>query len=392
MLRQEMKQELTERILPFWLRLKDDQYGGLYGRVDFNLNVDRQGDKGGIVTARFLWTFSAAYRILKDEKYLKMADHLYQFLQDKLIDHEHKGIYWLLNYKGEPKDTRKHIYAQSFALYGLSEYYRVTQKQEALDLALELYDLMETVGFDQESQAYKEEFNREWIEMPNEMLSENGVVAEITMNTHIHILEAYTNLYKAHPTEELKFRLETLLKVHYEKIYQQDTHCLGVFFDRQWNNIIPLKSFGHDIEAAWLMDDTIHTLAIENEAYNKMIIDISYNISNYAIQTDGSLINEEENGHLDYTRVWWVQAEAIVGFYNAYQRTGDEQFLERIRGLWNYIKTVIHDSRPGGEWYWSIKPDGTPTERDLVEPWKASYHNGRMALELIERIDNDDSQ
>ncbi|MBU5593755.1 AGE family epimerase/isomerase [Amphibacillus sp. MSJ-3] len=387
-----MYQELTERILPFWLNLKDEQNGGLYGKVDFDLNIDKYGDKGGIVTARFLWTFSAAYRILKDEKYLAMADHVFQFLTDKLIDREHRGIYWLLDYQGKPIDTRKHIYAQSFAIYGLSEYYRITQKEEALELALELYDLIESIGFDQENQAYKEEFNREWIEVPNEMLSENGVVADITMNTHIHILEAYTNLYKAYPNEALKDRLITLLKVHYEKIYQHDTHFLGVFFDKQWSKIIDLKSFGHDIEAAWLMDDTIRTLGIENEAYKKMIRDISYNISEYAIQPDGSLINEEENGELDKTRVWWVQAEAIVGFYNAYQRTGDIKFLNRVQGLWNYIQTTIHDPRPNGEWYWSIEPDGSPTKRDLVEPWKASYHNARMALELIERMEKDDTQ
>ncbi|GAA4057026.1 AGE family epimerase/isomerase [Amphibacillus indicireducens] len=392
MLREEMERELTERILPFWMKLKDEKHGGLYGRVDFDLNVDQNADKGGIVTTRFLWTFSAAYRVTKDKQYLEMADHMYQFLIDKLIDHDHKGIYWLLDYQGQPKDTRKHIYAQSFAVYALSEYYRVTKKQEVIDLALEIYELMETVGFDQASQAYKEEFNREWEEVPNEMLSENGVIAEITMNTHIHILEAYTNLYKAYPTPELKARLEALLQVHYEKVYQNDTHFLGVFFDKQWNSIIDLKSFGHDIEAAWLMDDTIRTLGIENEPYRQMIIDISYNISDYAIQPDGSLINEEENGELDYTRVWWVQAEAIVGFYNAYQRTGDQVFLDRINGLWEYIKQSIHDPRPGGEWYWSIEPDGTPTERDLVEPWKASYHNARMALELIERMDKNDSQ
>jgi mannobiose 2-epimerase len=174
--------------------------------------------------------------------------------------------------------------------------------------------------------------------------------------------------------------------------YLRDTHFLGVFFDKDWNSLIDLKSFGHDIEAAWLMDDTIRTLGIDNELYAKMIIDISYNISNYAIQSDGSLINEEENGKLDYTRVWWVQAEAIVGFYNAYERTGDQVFLDRIKGLWNYIKDSMHDPRPGGEWYWSIEPDGTPTDRDLVEPWKASYHNARMALELIERMDKDDTQ
>lgn len=386
MLMDEVMGELTERILPFWLNLKDETYGGLYGEVDFDLNINQQADKGGIATARFLWTFSAAYRVLQRREYLEMANHLYQFFKDKLIDHEYKGIYWLLNYKGEPKDTRKHIYAQAFALYGLSEYYRITQNSEVLELALSLYDLIESVGFDQNNQAYKEEFNREWQESANEMLSENGVIAHITMNTHIHILEAYTNLYKAYPNKELANRLEVLLKIHYQKIYQQDSRFLSVFFDQGWRSLIELKSFGHDIEASWLLDEALRTLKIKDESYQKMIVDIAYNIADYAIQTDGSLINEEEDGKKDYTRVWWVQAEAMVGFYNAYQRTGDQRFLDLVNQLWQYTKNNICDPRPKGEWYWSIEEDGSPTVRNIVEPWKASYHNSRFCLEIIERM------
>src|SRR5690625_463672 len=145
------------------------------------------------------------------------------------------------------------------------------------------------------------------------------------MNKNIHVLEAYTNLYKAWPNEKLKARLNDLLKVHYEKIYNPETKFLHVFFDKEWNSLLNMKSFGHDIEASWLMDEAIKALDYRDDDYIQMVVDIAYNIANYAMQDDGSLINEELNEIIDPTRVWWVQAEAIVGFYNAYERTGDQK-------------------------------------------------------------------
>jgi len=382
----EVEKELTEHILPFWMKLKDEQNGGFYGKVDFDLNTHKQADKGGIVTARFLWTFSAAYRVTKDNTYLEYADHLYDFLVNKLYDNEHSGLYWLVDYQGNPKDMRKHVYTQSFGIYALSEYYRATKNEKALKLAISLFELIEDKGFSKDSNAYMEEFDREWNPTPNEMLSENGVIAEITMNTHIHVLEAYTNLYKAWPNEKLKARLNDLLKVHYEKIYNPETKFLHVFFDKEWNNLLDMKSFGHDIEASWLMDETIKALDLNDEDYINMVVDIAYNIADYAMQDDGSLVNEELNGVVDPTRIWWVQAEAIVGFYNAFERTGDQRFLDLVHGLWEYTKQYIIDGRAQGEWYWSVDEKGNPTKENICDPWKASYHNGRFCLEMMERM------
>src|SRR5699024_9403387 len=241
-------------------------------------------------TARFLWTFSAAYRVTKKKEYLDCAKHLYVFLRDHLYDYTHKGIYWLVDYQGKPKDTTKHVYAQSFAIYGLSEFYRITQSSEALELAEDIYQLIEEKGYDKENKAYLEEFDRFWNPVTNERLSENGVMAEITMNTHIHVLEAYTTFYKAKPNSDLKQRLIDLLEVHYEKIYDEKSKFLGVFFDKEWNSLVNMKSFGHDIEASWLMDETIQAIGLDNEKYNKMVLDIAYNIADYAMQEDGSLI------------------------------------------------------------------------------------------------------
>ncbi|UOQ85034.1 AGE family epimerase/isomerase [Gracilibacillus salinarum] len=382
----EVKDHLEHKILPFWMNLKDEQNGGFYGEVDYSLQIEKEADKGGIATARFLWTFSSAYRVTNNEKYFEYADHLYAFLRDKLYDRTHKGIYWLVDFRGEPKDTRKHVYAQSFAIYALSEYYRVSQSQEALDLAMEIYHLIEEKGYDKENQAYMEEFDRAWHPVDNEMLSENGVIAEITMNTHIHVLEAYTNLYKASPNQDLKQRLHDLLQVHYKKIYDEQTKFLGVFFDKEWRSLVDMKSFGHDIEASWLMDETVKTINVDDPNYDKMILDIAYNIADYAMREDGSLINEQVNGEYDYTRIWWVQAEAMVGFLNAYQHTDDLKFEQLIIKLWDYIKQNIVDNRENGEWYWSIEANGKPTERSVGEPWKTSYHNSRFCLEFIERV------
>ncbi|WP_186577142.1 AGE family epimerase/isomerase [Aquibacillus kalidii] len=386
MLRDEIAKHLEEHILPFWMKLKDDENGGYYGQVDYNLTLDKKADKGGIATARFLWTFSAAYRVTGKQEYLKQADHLYKFLIEKVYDHQFKGLYWLLDYQGNPKDTRKHVYTQSFGIYALSEYYRASKNEDALQLANELFELIEDKGFDSERNAYKEEFDRLWNETSNEMLSENGVIAEITMNTHIHVLEAYTNLYKANPTDTIRLKLENLMKVHYEKIYNKDTKFLGVFFDKHWNSLIDLKSFGHDIEASWLMDETIKALDLNVPDYDQMVTNIAYNIADYATQMDGSLINEQEGDHIDYTRVWWVQAEAMVGYLNAYERTSDKRFLELINNQWEYIKKFVVDHRVGGEWYWSVDNDGTPAERNISEPWKVSYHNSRFCLEFMERM------
>jgi cellobiose epimerase len=335
----EIKQELTNHIMPFWMNLKDEENGGLYGKVDYDLNVDKEAYKGGIITSRFLWTFSAAYRVTKDEKYRKYADHLYEFLVNKVYDNEYKGLYWLVDYKGNPADTRKHVYCQSFGVYALSEYYRATKKTEAFD-----------------------------------------------MNTHIHVLEAYTTLYKAWPNEQLKERLENLLSILYNKMYNKETKFLDVFFDKNWNSLIDLKSFGHDIESSWLIDEAMKAIDVETPEYLQMVIDIAYNIADYAIDEDGSLMNEEEPGKLDRTKIWWVQAEAIVGFQNAYERTKDEKFLKLMDDLWEYTKNNIVDKRKNGEWLWSVEPDGSQTPRNIADPWKGSYHNGRFCLEMIERV------
>jgi len=384
-LQKEVKQELIEHIIPFWLKLKDDDFGSFYGEVDFDLNVNKFGEKGGIATSRILWSFSALYKVLKDEKYLECAKHTYKFFKEKLYDYEKEGIYWMLNYDGSPKDTKKHIYAQAFGIYALSEYYRITRDREALDLAIRLYNVIETKGFDPQSQAYGEEYDRDWVKTENIELSENNIIAEITTNTHLHVLEAYTNLYDVWKDAGLKENLKKLVDTFYTKIYDHDTHFLKVFFDKDWKVLIDLQSYGHDIEASWLLDRALDVLDMHEDRYDKMVVDIAENIGKKAINEDGSLAEECENGVVKNNRVWWCQAEAIVGFINAYQKTGKEEYLKTAERLWDYTKEYIVDRRENGEWLWAVDKDNLPVKREISGPWKTPYHNARFCLEIMTR-------
>ena len=383
--RTKVEKDLLENITPFWLGLIDNENGGFYGEVDYNLNVNKESVKGGIQTARILWFFSSLYCATKKEEHKKAAEHAYVFLRDKLIDKEFQGIYWMVDCKGEPVDTRKHVYCQSFGIYALSEYYKATQDEEALELAMNLYRLIESTGFNKENSAYLEEFDREWNITPNEMLSENGVIAEITTNTHLHVLEAYTTLYEVTKDEEVKEKLKNLIYTFYNKIYDKEKHYLKIFFDGKWESIIDLKSYGHDIEASWLIDEAYKMIGLQDKDIEKMIVDIAYNIKQ-EIQDDGSLINECENNVKDFTRIWWVQVEAVTGYINAYERNKDEEFLVIAENLVKYILDAFVDRRENGEWYYSIEADGKPTNRSVAEPWKTPYHNGRYCLEFLKRI------
>ncbi|ANF98779.1 N-acylglucosamine 2-epimerase [Paenibacillus bovis] len=368
------------------MKLKDEQYGGYYGEVGYDLNISSNPPKGGIATARLLWSFAAAYRITGDSQYAQHARHAYQFLSGPLYDQEHEGIYWAVDYQGNPLDTRKHVYNQAFAIYAFSEYYRATGEEEALQLSIRLFRWLEQTGYNHQTGAYREEFDRFWQEQPNEMLSENGVIADITMNTHIHILEAYTNLYRVWPDEQVHQALDNLLLILHDRMYDPQLRRLNVFFDNQWNSLLDLTSFGHDIEASWLIDDAMQVIGNTDPVYQQMVIDMAYRVAEVAIQPDGSLMNEQENDHIDTSRIWWVQAEAVVGFYNAYQRTGDNQFLQLIDKLWAYIKVHIIDPRPGGEWFWSADDQGEPGQREVAGMWKCPYHNSRFCIEITERM------
>ena len=385
MLINEVKKELEEHIIPFWNKLRDDENGGYYGYLSFGLELDKQADKGVILHSRILWFYSNAYMTLGGDELLDYAKHAYEFIKNNCIDYEHGGVYWMMDYKGRPADTMKHTYNIAFAIYALSSYYRASGDKVALALAYGLFDDIENNTLDE--YGYREAFDREWNLVDNEALSENGLKADKTMNAILHLIEAYTELYKADGSEKVAERLKFQLGQMRDIVYTPETNALKVFFDTAFNLVGDIHSYGHDIEATWLIDRACEVIGddeltakvrVMNEAIVKNIADIAYEHC--------ALINERDNKNISRMHIWWMQAEGVVGFLNAYQKYGEKRYLDIAEALWLNIRDEIIDKREGGEWYSQILENGQPDRaKPTVDPWKCPYHNGRMCLEVIKR-------
>lgn len=412
MSKDEFRNHLCGRLIPFWENLRDDQHGGYYGWMDARLTVDRKAVKGCILNSRILWFFSNASLCLQkaegeqgdaaDADSLKgYADWAYRFLRDRCMDSERGGVYWSLDYTGQPEDTTKHTYNQAFAVYALSSCFRAYHDREALALAESLIEVIETRCFDEHG--YKEALDIEFCPVANDKLSENGVMADRTMNTLLHILEAYTEYLlacgelkkegsadgPAVGTKEqiVREKLHWILDLVAEHVYNPKLHKQEVFFNLNMESLIDLHSYGHDIEAAWLMDRCLETLGEKSltEKMSPILRSLENEIYEKAYKNH-SLANECERGTVDEKRVWWVQAEGVVGFYNAYQKTGESRYLEASEDIWGFIQEHLVDKRPEGEWFWYTDASGRPAlEKPIVEPWKCPYHNGRMCMEIMKR-------
>lgn len=386
MFAEEIKEHLTKDIIPFWKRMKDDEYGGFYGYLGYDLELDKHAVKGCILNSRILWFFSNAYLLLGDESLLEYAKHAFRFLKEYCIDKENGGVYWSLSYDGTPEDTTKHTYNQAFAIYALSSYYDASGNDEALALASLLGQVVEQKCRD--AYGYMEAFNVWFEPAENDKLSENGVMAEKTMNTLLHVFEAYTEFYRVSKDKKTAGHLRTMLDLIAEKVYNSQAGRQEVFFDRTWHSLIDLYSYGHDIEAAWLIDRGLEVLG--DESYTAKLSPITKTITENIYKRayiDHSLVNEAENGIVDTTRIWWVQAEAVVGFLNGYQKSPEHvEYLEASKDIWQFIRTCLVDKRTGSEWYAALDKDRKPLEKPIVEPWKCPYHNGRMCIEVIRRM------
>ena len=381
MFRDEIRDHLEKKILPFWKALKDDTYGGFYGYMDSNLILNRTADKGCILNSRILWTFSAAAEALHSEELREYADYAMAFLE-RFEDPDNGGMFWSVTYDGKPADTTKHTYCQAFAIYGLAAYYRLTGKQEALDKAMKLFRIIE--GRCKDEGGYLEALKADFSPESNEKLSENGVMASRTMNTLLHVVEAYTELHRAHPDIQVMVACVEGLNQLLDRVYNPGKRRMDVFFDGDFRPLLDMQSYGHDIEGSWLIWDSAATFIRPEgqEPWRKMCLDLLESATERAF-TDHGLDYETVDGVTNRSRDWWPQAEAMLGFEFGWRMTGDPAWLGRLRTQWEYVKQTIVDPREGGEWYYAAGEDGTPSVKPVVEEWKCPYHNGRMCLRLM---------
>ncbi|RZK60698.1 MAG: N-acyl-D-glucosamine 2-epimerase [Pedobacter sp.] len=386
-LAEEFRIEL-DHILSYWHRKSmDHKNGGFLGQIGGDEVVMDKADKGSVLNARILWTFSAAYNLNKDPLDLEVAKRSFEYFRAHFIDAGYGGVYWTLDYTGKALDTKKQIYALSFAVYGLSEFYKATFDDEALQLAKDLFFEIEDHSYDLVNGGYLEAFSRNWEEIGDLRLSEKDENEKKTMNTHLHILEAYTNLYHIWPNEKLKTQIVNLIS-GFSKHIVNDEHHLNLFFDEFWVSKSKVISYGHDIEAAWLLQEA--ALSISDEqliAETKLLaVKIAYAASE-GVDDDGMIYEyNPDTDHLVDEKHWWVQAEAIVGFFNAWQLTNDEFFLNLCIKIWKYTKAYIVDGHHG-EWFWGRNKDFSLMDgQDKIGLWKCPYHNSRACIEMIRRI------
>ena len=418
MMKREMQDVLENNILRFWLdQMMDYEHGGFYGRMDGEGELHPEAEKGAILNARILWAFSAAFRVLKHPEYLEAATRAKDYIIEHFIDQEYGGVYWSVDCEGNPLDTKKQFYAIGFMIYGLTEYARATGDREALDYALDLYDCIEEHAFDREHNGYIEACTREWGRIEDMRLSDLDANYPKSQNTHLHIIEPYTNLLRClkeaqaqescdyvsaigsvlpvgisvpqQTISEVEGALRNLVDIFTEKILNKETNHLDLFFGMAWTRGAGhLESYGHDIECSWLLHEAALVLG-DQQVLNKVepIVQAVAQASAKGLRPDGSLIHEAnlDTGYVDDDLHWWVQAENVVGWYNIWQHFGDEEALNRAEKCWHYIKKQLIDYEHG-EWYWSRHANGLlNTKDDKAGFWKCPYHNSRMCLEIIER-------
>ncbi|MDO4956500.1 MAG: AGE family epimerase/isomerase [Bacteroidales bacterium] len=390
-LKAEAKDVLQNNILSFWLnKMEDRENRGYYGQMTGKGELVKTANKGGILNARMLWTYSSAYRVLGNPEYLMAATRQKDYILEHFYDKEFGGTFWELDYLGNPVDTKKQFYALGFMIYGLSEYARATGDKEALEYAIRLFETIEEHSLDKEYNGYIEACTREWGEIADMRLSDKDANFPKSQNTHLHIIEPYTNLYRIWKDERLEKALRNLINIFTDKILNPETHHLDLFFENDWTRGAgALESYGHDIECSWLMHEAALVLGDEALlAKMETVVKQVAKASEKGLMPDGSMVHEAnlDTGYVDSDLHWWVQAETVVGFINLYEHFNDEDALNKAFACWEYIKKNLIDYE-NGEWFWSRDKDGNlNTTDDKAGFWKCPYHNGRMCLEIIERF------
>lgn len=387
-LKNKAKTELIN-ILDYWLKNTiDKENGGFIGEINHQNVINNNSEKGAVLNARILWSFSAAYAVEKNPEYLKTAKRAFQYIKDYFFDKEFGGIFWSLQADGKPKDTKNQIYAIAFVIYGLSEFYKIFKNEDALELAQSLFYKIELYSKDYKNKGYLEAFTRDWQEIEDLRLSEKDANEKKTMNTHLHIVEAYANLYLIWPNPKLKDSIKEILEVIALYFINKYTWHLKLFFDENWKEKEDVISYGHDIEAAWLLQWCAETIEdvdlIKN--YQKYAVAFA-DATKEGLDADGGLWYEYEpkEQKLIAEKHWWPQAELWIGMINAWQLTQNEEFLEITEKNFEFVEKYIIDHK-NGEWIWGVYADYSPILKDKAGFWKCPYHNSRACIELIKRL------
>ena len=387
--KKQFENELTDNILNYWVKeVYDTNRRTFFGRITNEGKKFPETALSAVLTTRILWTFSAAYRFYPTAIYKKMADEAFRILVENFWDNENGGIYWSVFPDGKPEDTKKQFYAEAFFIYAMSEYWLAFKDEKAKQIAVSMFMLMEKYAFDPEFGGYIEANTADWKETDDQRLSPKDLDVKKSMNTHLHILEAYTNLYRIHKVKEVEQKVEHLLRIFLDKILDKNTGHLILFFDKDWTVRSEIDSYGHDIEATWLMHEAAEVLGNHDiiEEVEKVAVKMSDVTIKEGLASHGGMFYEKAEGHLQEQFDWWPQAEAVVGFFNTYQITKNDKYLIQAQKSWKFIQDYIIDKKKG-EWFWGVGSDLKPLRGDKVGPWKGPYHNGRMCMEMIRRID-----
>jgi mannobiose 2-epimerase len=388
LLKKEWSNEL-QSILSYWMaNAVDVKHGGFFGSINNENIPDIHAPKGLVLHSRILWTFSIAYRKNAMLSYKLHADCALQYILEHFVDKEFGGMYWSVDAKGNMLDGKKQVYGLAFAIYGLVEYYKITYNSSALQTAKDLYQQIELHSFDEINNGYIEAFARNWTEIGDLRLSAKDSNERKTMNTHLHVIESYANLYTVWPDEGLKQKIENLLFLFDKYFINHENFHLHLFFNDAWQSKSALQSYGHDIEAAWLLQQCAEIIQSEEwiSRYKLLAVPIT-NAAAEGLDDDGGLWYEFElsTNELIKEKHSWPQAEAMIGFMNAYELTGNTIYLDKLLNTWSFVKKYLKDN-VHGEWFWGVYQDYSLMDKDKAGFWKCPYHNSRCFIELIERM------
>lgn len=381
-LSQSIEDNLTGNILPFWRDYSVDPAGGFYGTV-MNDGSPVESDKGAILNARILWTFSRAYRIYGLPEYKELADRAAEYFKAHFIDKRYGGVFWNVDKDGNMSDGTKQTYANAFAIYALSEHFRATGDLSSLETAKDIYYTLEERTHDTVRKGYYEVFARDWSHTDVVGVDEHENATK-TMNTHIHLMEGFTNLYFAWPDPGLKDNILELIKIMQTHLYDSDTKHLILYCDDDWNVVGTDASYGHDIETSWLLCESAEAVGDEAliDTIRKQAVEMVDVALAEGLTPEGAMKYEASRKKLQ----WWCECETVIGCINAWQITGQKKYFDAAVKNWDFTLKYFVDDKVGG-WFKDLDENYVP---DLTSPkvsmWNCPYHNSRMAYEIMARL------